>query len=68
MVMILNGKLQRTDDITVNNPVPRGKMYDRNGKVIVDNTAAKRNYIYQIPKMQIQKEMLKVAETTCEID
>jgi cell division protein FtsI/penicillin-binding protein 2 len=31
-------ELQRTDAITVNNPVPRGKMYDRNGKIIVDNS------------------------------
>src|SRR4051794_12673919 len=31
-------EIQRTDDVTVNNPVPRGKMYDRNGKAIVDNT------------------------------
>ncbi|PLT31000.1 peptidoglycan D,D-transpeptidase FtsI family protein [Peribacillus deserti] len=31
-------EIERTEDVTVNNPVPRGKMYDRNGKVIVDNT------------------------------
>jgi penicillin-binding protein A len=31
-------EIQRTVDVTVNNPVPRGKMYDRNGKIIVDNT------------------------------
>ncbi|MDR6998759.1 cell division protein FtsI/penicillin-binding protein 2 [Neobacillus niacini] len=30
-------EIQRTEDITINNPVPRGKMFDRNGKVIVDN-------------------------------
>jgi penicillin-binding protein A len=31
-------EIERTEDITVNNPVPRGKMFDRNGKIIVDNT------------------------------
>ncbi|MGJ7912143.1 peptidoglycan D,D-transpeptidase FtsI family protein [Neobacillus sp. LXY-1] len=31
-------ELARTEDITISNPVPRGKMYDRYGKVIVDNT------------------------------
>ena len=25
-------EIERTEDITVNNPVPRGKMFDRNGK------------------------------------
>lgn len=43
MVQIVYGddykrELQRTDAITTSNPVPRGKMFDRNGKVIVDNT------------------------------
>lgn len=31
-------EIERTDNITVSNPVPRGKMYDRNGNVIVDNS------------------------------
>jgi penicillin-binding protein A len=31
-------EIERTEDITVNNPVPRGKMFDRNGKIMVDNT------------------------------
>lgn len=30
-------EVERTEDVTVHYPVPRGKMYDRNGKVIVDN-------------------------------
>ncbi|WP_409289294.1 peptidoglycan D,D-transpeptidase FtsI family protein [Peribacillus sp. SCS-37] len=30
-------EIERTEDVTVNNPVPRGKMYDRNGETIVDN-------------------------------
>lgn len=52
--------LERKEDITVSNPVPRGKMYDRNYKVIVDN----------VPKSAITftndgftaQEMLETAE------
>ncbi len=52
--------LERKEDITVSNPVPRGKMLDRKYRVIVDN----------IPKSAItftnegfsQKEMLETAE------
>ena len=52
-------EIQRTDDVTVNNPVPRGKMYDRNGKAIVDNTPL--NAITYTKMMQ-PEEMLKIAE------
>lgn len=53
-------ELERKDNITINNPVPRGKMLDRKYKVIVDN----------VPKSAItftnsgasQKEMLQTAE------
>ncbi|PLS07240.1 peptidoglycan D,D-transpeptidase FtsI family protein [Neobacillus cucumis] len=52
--------LERKEDITVSNPVPRGIIFDRNYRVIVDN----------IPKSAIsftnqgfnQSEMLKTAE------
>ncbi|MFD1018765.1 peptidoglycan D,D-transpeptidase FtsI family protein [Thalassobacillus hwangdonensis] len=42
VVQILNGedfqeKIDRTVNTTVHTPVPRGKMYDRFGRVIVDN-------------------------------
>ncbi|WP_042351505.1 penicillin-binding transpeptidase domain-containing protein [Bacillus massiliigorillae] len=30
-------EVERTEDVTVKNSVPRGKIYDRNGKIIVDN-------------------------------
>lgn len=54
-------EIERTEDITVNNPVPRGKMYDRNGKIIVDNIPLNAiTYTkYQGTK---QEEMLDVAE------
>ncbi|UQD52754.1 penicillin-binding protein [Bacillus methanolicus] len=54
-------EIERTEDITVNTPVPRGKMFDRNGKVIVDNIPL--NAITYTKSQGIsQKEMLKVAE------
>jgi cell division protein FtsI/penicillin-binding protein 2 len=54
-------EIQRTVDVTVNNPVPRGKMYDRNGKIIVDNTPL--NAITYTKKQNADpQEMLKTAE------
>jgi penicillin-binding protein A len=54
-------EIQRTEDITVNNPVPRGKIYDRTGKVIVDNTPL-RAITYTKSKNVSQDEMVKTAE------
>lgn len=54
-------EIERTEDITINNPVPRGKMFDRNGKIIVDNTP--QNAItYTKYQGTDQKEMLEVAK------
>ncbi|MGD6841330.1 peptidoglycan D,D-transpeptidase FtsI family protein [Bacillus infantis] len=53
-------EIERTEDVTVNNPVPRGKMFDSTGKVIVDNTP--QNAITYTNKGASQEEMLKVAE------
>ncbi|MBT2702123.1 penicillin-binding protein 2 [Chryseobacterium sp. ISL-80] len=54
-------EIERTEDVTVNNPVPRGKMYDRNMKAIVDNTPS--NAITYTKSQSTQtKEMLMVAE------
>ncbi|MFK9090452.1 peptidoglycan D,D-transpeptidase FtsI family protein [Bacillus salipaludis] len=57
--------LERKEDITVSNPVPRGKMLDRDYRVIVDN----------VPKSAItftnegfsQKEMLETAEKLAQL-
>ncbi|MEI5905836.1 penicillin-binding protein 2 [Bacillus spongiae] len=43
VVQIVKGEgyereVERTEEVVVSTSVPRGKMYDRNGKVIVDNT------------------------------
>lgn len=53
-------ELQRTDNITVNTPVPRGKMYDRSGKVVVDNTPLDAITYTKNPNTS-QKDMLKTA-------
>ncbi|MED3562219.1 penicillin-binding transpeptidase domain-containing protein, partial [Bacillus xiapuensis] len=54
-------EIQRTEDITVNNPVPRGKMYDRNGKVIVDNNPLNA-ITYTKYQNTSQEEMIKTAQ------
>jgi penicillin-binding protein A len=54
-------EIERTEDVTVNKPVPRGKMFDRNGKVIVDNLPVNA-ITYTKYQGADQKEMLLVAE------
>lgn len=54
-------EIERTEDVTVNNPVPRGKMYDRNMKTIVDNTPSKA-ITYTKSQSTETKEMLMIAE------
>ena len=66
VVQIVNGEdytkaIERTEEITVNNSVPRGKMIDRNGKVIVDNIPLNA-ITYTQEQYADQKEMLEVAE------
>ncbi|MDM5327316.1 penicillin-binding protein 2 [Neobacillus sp. CF12] len=53
-------ELERKEDITIHNPVPRGKMFDSNFKVIVDNVP-KRAITYTNMGAS-QKEMLDTAE------
>lgn len=54
-------KIDRTDDIVVNTPVPRGKMFDRNYQVVVDNIP-KNAITYTQLKGAKPEEMVKVAE------
>ncbi|WNF21729.1 penicillin-binding protein 2 [Mesobacillus jeotgali] len=54
-------EIERTEDVTVNSPVPRGKMYDRNMKPIVDNTPSKA-ITFTKSQSTDTKEMLLVAE------
>lgn len=65
IVQIVHGEdykreIERTEDVIVSHPVPRGKMFDRNWKVIVDNTP--KNAITYTNFGVSQKEMLEVAE------
>ena len=53
-------ELERKEDITIHNPVPRGKMFDSNFKVIVDNVP-KRAITYTNMGAS-QKEMMDTAE------
>ncbi|MBY0147223.1 penicillin-binding protein 2 [Neobacillus niacini] len=53
-------ELERKEDITIHNPVPRGKMFDSNYKVIVDNVP-KRAITYTNMGAS-QEEMLDTAE------
>ncbi|KIL75308.1 Cell division protein FtsI [Bacillus badius] len=54
-------KIERTEDVTVNASVPRGKIFDRNVQVVVDNVP--QNAItYTRKKGASQEEMLKTAE------
>ena len=59
-------EIQRTEDITVNNPVPRGKMYDRNGQAIVDNSPLNA-ITYTKSQNVTQKEMLNTAKKLAKI-
>ncbi|WP_246861090.1 penicillin-binding protein 2 [Bacillus sp. REN3] len=54
-------EIERTEDVTVNSPVPRGKMYDRNMKPIVDNVPSKA-ITYTKNQGTKTDEMLMVAE------
>ncbi|MFK2824371.1 penicillin-binding protein 2 [Bacillus sp. B190/17] len=54
-------KIERTEDVTVNASVPRGKIFDRNGQIIVDNVP--QNAItYTRKKGASQEEMRETAE------
>lgn len=58
-------ELNRNEAITITNPVPRGKMLDRNFKVIVDNLP-KKAIIYR-KQGGSQEEMLKTAKKLSEL-
>lgn len=54
-------EIERTEDVTVSTSVPRGKIYDRNYNLVVDNEP-RRAITYTIPNKRDQEETLKVAE------
>ncbi|WP_442853972.1 peptidoglycan D,D-transpeptidase FtsI family protein [Bacillus sp. FJAT-18017] len=53
-------EVERTEDVTVKYPVPRGKMYDRNKNIIVDNTPLNA-IIYTKYQNTKPEEMLETA-------
>ncbi|WP_235821830.1 peptidoglycan D,D-transpeptidase FtsI family protein [Gottfriedia acidiceleris] len=55
-------EVERTENLTEEIPVPRGKIFDRNGKVIVDNRAL-RKITYTRKKGTNRAEMLELATT-----
>lgn len=54
-------KLKRTEEIPVNTSVPRGRIFDREGRILVDNDP-KNAITYTKISSPSAKEMLKVAE------
>jgi len=70
IVQIVHGEdykreIDRKEDVTVNNPVPRGKMLDRNLKVIVDNKPI--NAITYTNEGASQTDMLMVAKNLAKL-
>ncbi|WP_050616792.1 peptidoglycan D,D-transpeptidase FtsI family protein [Bacillus testis] len=59
-------EIERTEDVTVNNPVPRGKIFDRNQKVVVDNTPVDA-ITYTRVQGTTTEEMLKTAEDLAKV-
>jgi penicillin-binding protein A len=59
-------EIERTEDITVSNPVPRGKMFDRNGNIIVDNSPLNA-ITYTKSQETSREEMLETAEKLAKI-
>jgi penicillin-binding protein A len=65
IVQIVHGEdykreIARTEDVTVNTSVPRGKIYDRNGKLVVGNKPLNA-ITYTRSKTTSQKEILDEA-------
>ena len=65
-LQILKGEAYRqavdnNENIEVNESVPRGRIYDRNGKLLVDNTS-KKSITYTRDRMTTSKEILIIAK------
>ncbi|WP_456297749.1 peptidoglycan D,D-transpeptidase FtsI family protein [Domibacillus epiphyticus] len=59
-------KIERTEDITVNASVPRGKIFDRDGQIVVDNMP--QNAItYTRAQSPDPDEMMKTAEKLAQL-
>jgi cell division protein FtsI/penicillin-binding protein 2 len=59
-------KIERTEDVTINTSVPRGKIFDRDGQIVVDNVP--QNAItYTRAKSPNAEEMMKTAEKLAQL-
>lgn len=58
--------IKNDENITVNESVPRGRILDRNGKVLVDN-ASKMAITYTRNRKTTQQEMLDTAKKLSEL-
>ncbi|MDM5189985.1 penicillin-binding protein 2 [Bacillus sp. DX4.1] len=66
MVQIVHGEdykneVERKENLTVSNPVPRGKIFDRYGRAVVDNTPL-RTITYTRMKGSTSEERLETAK------
>jgi penicillin-binding protein A len=59
-------EISRTENHIISEPVPRGKIYDRNGKIVVDNMG-KYAISYTKAKGATQEEILNVAKKLSKI-
>lgn len=59
-------ELEQTEEVTVNTSVPRGRIYDRQGRVLVDNKP-KNAITYTKLQSTTSKEMLKTAKKLAQL-
>ncbi|RST73824.1 penicillin-binding protein 2 [Siminovitchia acidinfaciens] len=59
-------EVERTEDVTVNKSVPRGKIYDRKHRLIVDNDP-KKAITYTIPNQFDQEKTLETAQALAKL-
>lgn len=58
--------LERTEEVAVNTSVPRGRLYDRNGRILVDNDP-ENAITYTKTQSTTTEEMLKIAKKLAQL-
>ena len=59
-------ELERTEEIQVKTSVPRGRIYDRYGRVLIDNHPEKAITYTRMPKTK-NEDIIKIAEKLAEL-